>query len=111
MINFLRLAVIVSIAAWLAGCQNIFLAQKKATGLDAYYWEASGKVSVTIDPQIYPQSETRQQTLQFSWLQTGDDFLIELSGNFGFGKTNIRKAGDLVYVERGGEILDSAGQP
>ena len=93
----------------LTACQQMAVRDISPPSID--HWLASGKVSVLIDRERYPLAERSQQTLRFNWQQQSEDFVIQLSGNFGFGTTSIRKKGNLVFIERGGEVLDSASDP
>lgn len=91
------------------GCTH--LPSKKDQALTSASWQANGKVSVFVDKSIYPHAERSQQTLIFTWQQHNDNFLISLSGSFGFGKTLIRQQDGIVSIERGNKVLGRANDP
>ena len=98
-------ATLAGIALIIAACQPL---QRPAP--DNLYsddhWQVSGKLALRARGEAI--AGKRHQTLQFHWLQYGEDYRLKLSGALGFGQVLVASEQGQLSLYRGGKIIASA---
>ena len=95
---------LIFVGLFLTGCQSLpapqmpepaSWASQRQTLLDIDHWSLSGRLNV--------RHNTRSDTININWLQTGNDFEIHMSGSLGMGAVAVHGDINRVVMEKAGD--------